>query len=378
MNELELQRDRSSREQRFEEWLNIHHSGHSTTSDFSTLLCERMFNNRSSGDVVFVASDGQESAHSLVLSTASEVFKTMLTSKLQEGSTRRIEVPDLTCMELRFFLRLLYAGQVDEDDWLGVEDQLKSSYYVDVRYDGFDDSHIIEWQEVSRKWQGVYHRSGLYLGVPKFKSGSRTYLYCSSTESGSVIWRLTDADLETNPSPQDVQWSFSHPGIRDFPPTGTWRRKVNNWEVNNRLWAGPTVPEALRDKILLNVETLPETPPLRLFLSAVKLARKYLVDHMNKPVLLKLMVNHMTIDNFEEIFAGALELDHSLLRMMCLRFATDNWSQTALGRQVCPKYFNGGFTHPGVLQELSQLWPESYRHDIEPYREDGKRRRFLY
>jgi len=378
-NELE---DKRSRENLICDWLNINHSSQSSTCEFSTLLCERMFDNRSSGDVVFVASDGQEAAHSLVLSTASEVFKSMLTSELQEARTKTVEVPDVTCMELRFFLRLLYAGQVDEDDWLGAANQIKSSYDVQVAYhNGGDDLPMTEFDilhQVSERWHGVYYRDGTYAGAPKFKNRSGTYLYCSLPESGSAIWRLTDTDLEAKPPPQDVPWSFSHPGTQDFPPTGTWRRTADAWEVNNRLWGGPAVPEFVRDRILLHVTSEPETPPLKLFLSALKLARKYLIDYMSKPIVLKLVLSHLTIENFEKIFAGALELDHGLLRMVCLRFASDNRTPTSLGREVCPKYFNGGFTHPGVLQELGQLWPESYRYDLEQRREDGKRRRYLH
>lgn len=81
---------------------------------------ERLLDDRDSADVTFVCANGAEVlAHSLILSQASDVFKRMLAAPMVEGRTRAIQVEAYTETELRFILRLVYTGQVDEADWAG-------------------------------------------------------------------------------------------------------------------------------------------------------------------------------------------------------------------------------------------------------------------
>lgn len=79
---------------------------------------ERLLDDRESADVTFICANGAAVlAHSLILSQASDVFRRMLATPMVEGCTRTIQVHAFTETELRFILRLMYTGQVDETDW---------------------------------------------------------------------------------------------------------------------------------------------------------------------------------------------------------------------------------------------------------------------
>lgn len=62
-------------------------------------------------DMVVVVKGGLEiPCHRGVLSTASDVLDRMLASVMQEGSTSRIELPDVSKADAEFFLEYLYSG----------------------------------------------------------------------------------------------------------------------------------------------------------------------------------------------------------------------------------------------------------------------------
>lgn len=92
-------------------------------------LWEKLIDDDSLKDVVLVSSDGQEIlAHSLILSQASDCFKEMLRcTSMKEGQSKRVILPDLSFAEIRIFLRLLYTGHLDPQDWLpATEDGVSS------------------------------------------------------------------------------------------------------------------------------------------------------------------------------------------------------------------------------------------------------------
>lgn len=71
-------------------------------------------------DVTFELKDGEEQAHGLVLSASSSVFAQMLISPMEERTTRRIKLLDVGRATMRIFLRLLYTGHANEEDWKGI------------------------------------------------------------------------------------------------------------------------------------------------------------------------------------------------------------------------------------------------------------------
>ena len=60
-------------------------------------------------NVTFVATDGEVTAHDLLLMAASPVLKAMLESSMKEGASKRVEVADATCSGVSLFLDLLYT-----------------------------------------------------------------------------------------------------------------------------------------------------------------------------------------------------------------------------------------------------------------------------
>lgn len=80
-------------------------------------LTQRLFD-ADDKDVTFKLKDGTEKAHRLVLSAASDVFKSMFGHGMREKDGA-IELDDVDSVSMRVFLRILYTGHVCEDDWAG-------------------------------------------------------------------------------------------------------------------------------------------------------------------------------------------------------------------------------------------------------------------
>lgn len=351
---------------------------HSAPATYPVELGERLFEDNVGKDVRLVASDGEERAHSLVLAATSAAFQAMFASELAEGRTKTVELPDRTQVELRFWLRLLYTGQVEEQDWINHENEVRSSYRVLLSYrQGLHET--IAGEQLAQQWQsilrctGIYRRSGKYRGAPKFKyeqwppdllrqgvpsppspSPGLYLFYDDVSEPLAPQWRIAQADLEAEPPPGEVQWVYSHPGLSISPPTGVWTRVPGDAR-----WASPRLEDAQRDKWILDVSAVPEEPPIRLLLSALMLARKYVVEYMQKG-LTKLVTDKLGQDTFEEILAAAIRMDHGPLRSSCLVFARSSHDTRA-------RHERGGFQEPTVAFELRQLWPVV----------EVKRRRFL-
>lgn len=67
-------------------------------------------------DVTFELADGREYAHRAVLAAASDVWGRMLGSTMQERNGV-IRMPDVDCVAMRVFLRLIYTAHIDPADW---------------------------------------------------------------------------------------------------------------------------------------------------------------------------------------------------------------------------------------------------------------------
>ena len=82
-------------------------------------MTHSLFLNRGCADITIKLADGTEYAHKSVLVAASSVFDAMLSRSMgmQEGQTDTINLPDTKLISMRVFLRLLYTGQTDPNDW---------------------------------------------------------------------------------------------------------------------------------------------------------------------------------------------------------------------------------------------------------------------
>lgn len=82
-------------------------------------LTSRLFEDEESKDVTFKLSDGEVRAHRLVLKQLSEVWSRMFATQMAEAYSGVIRVPEVNCVSMRVFMRLLYTAHVCKSDWQG-------------------------------------------------------------------------------------------------------------------------------------------------------------------------------------------------------------------------------------------------------------------
>lgn len=80
-------------------------------------MYEHLFNTRRFEDVTFELADGTEGAHRVVLAAASDAFAAMFEQPMQEYQSGKVELRSIKWVTMRVFLRLLYTGRVDPQDW---------------------------------------------------------------------------------------------------------------------------------------------------------------------------------------------------------------------------------------------------------------------
>mmetsp|Transcript_96151 Transcript_96151/g.206290 ORF Transcript_96151/g.206290 Transcript_96151/m.206290 type:complete len:357 (-) Transcript_96151:84-1154(-) len=80
-------------------------------------MYETLFNTKRFEDVIFLLADGNEGAHKVVLAAASDAFAAMFEQPMQETQSGKVELPSTKWVTMRVFLRLLYTGRVDPQDW---------------------------------------------------------------------------------------------------------------------------------------------------------------------------------------------------------------------------------------------------------------------
>lgn len=91
-------------------------------------LWERYFDDERSKDVRIVAKGGETiRVHGIVLACLSDAFRAMLDTEMVEGRTRTVQLKEFTRVQLQFFFRLAYTGQVDPADWSSSQSSSRSS-----------------------------------------------------------------------------------------------------------------------------------------------------------------------------------------------------------------------------------------------------------
>mmetsp|Transcript_134420 Transcript_134420/g.287583 ORF Transcript_134420/g.287583 Transcript_134420/m.287583 type:complete len:300 (+) Transcript_134420:74-973(+) len=90
---------------------------HSVIDQNTTMLKDDRFK-----DVTFRLADGEIGAHRSVLAAASDALAAMFASSMQEGSSGYVDLKNVDCETMRVFLRQIYTGHVDPEDWGGSED----------------------------------------------------------------------------------------------------------------------------------------------------------------------------------------------------------------------------------------------------------------
>lgn len=80
-------------------------------------MYEHLYTSRRFEDVSFALADGEEGAHKVVLAAASDAFAAMFEQPMQECRSGKVELRSVRKATMRVFLRLLYTGRVDPQDW---------------------------------------------------------------------------------------------------------------------------------------------------------------------------------------------------------------------------------------------------------------------
>jgi len=86
----------------------------------------------STHDVVFKTSGGGSvSAHRLIVTAGSPVFRAMLYGNMRESNQKEIELPTTDTATLNKLLTFLYTGKVDVDSD-GIVQLLEAAHYFDI------------------------------------------------------------------------------------------------------------------------------------------------------------------------------------------------------------------------------------------------------
>ena len=77
----------------------------------------RLLGDEKSKDLELKAKDGSVWVHALMLSNISEPLQAMLTMRLLEHRTKKIDMSTFTKAQLKFVIRFMYTGHVHPEDW---------------------------------------------------------------------------------------------------------------------------------------------------------------------------------------------------------------------------------------------------------------------
>eukprot|EP00929_Paragymnodinium_shiwhaense_P002287 TRINITY_DN102508_c0_g1_i1.p1 TRINITY_DN102508_c0_g1~~TRINITY_DN102508_c0_g1_i1.p1 ORF type:complete len:442 (-),score=64.39 TRINITY_DN102508_c0_g1_i1:191-1465(-) len=393
---------------------------------------ELLFEHGDSKDVCLECSDGIVWTHSTVLRALSQPLDAMLKANMKEALSGSISLPDYSCAALRFWLRLLYTGQVSNSDWCDqCEHVAKQEHKESLMVAGASGASATiingSYQKTGELLQGeaVYKKSGgkpdLWLAHMEkrwymtstyrkercFPGGwLRSFAEADGPLEGVKAWQVWDSQKE--------KWVVQ-PEIKVFQPkvviagavgphagviNGSYEQNRNTpcgrpifWKQgedttslkfrNDRRWYVYTTPSgnnssgaclcsydldaqtpntvaAWSEKMEHGWRSQPSVrlvhgcscdplPPLDLVLAGMALTEKYLVDHL-RAFMVSVVCDRLSVVSFQDVLAFAIKIDHSPLRLHCLRFAENN-------EDVRKVFLDGGFTEHPVNFELMRLWP---------------------
>jgi len=94
-------------------------SGYTRIRDGVLQQWTRLYEDHTLKDVEITLCDGEiVMADSLMLKSSSPVFRAMLTHDMRERQTMSLQIDECPARHFRFFMRLLYTGQMNPSDWL--------------------------------------------------------------------------------------------------------------------------------------------------------------------------------------------------------------------------------------------------------------------
>lgn len=353
-------------------------------------LCQHLLKDENK-DVSFKLADGEERAHRVVLMSASEVFSSMFKLSMRESFEKVVELPDVSCVAMRVFLRLLYTGHVDAADWGNAHQSNQNDEVRILRQSNM----IVNLPQLSSTgtgdWNSVFlidcqggsfdfsirtNADYAMIGIAPKDSDLPANMHISSGfyayKAGSRFLWLYAQD-GTSHKEIATQWPDSLPPDSVFHVTYDSERSLLSFAVNG----SAPVAAQFTSPIPSDVEYCPAVIlraankrveilsgpsqcipcPLDVLLAVAGLAKKYMVKDLMSMVTqaLKQRVEQAraqeNVRAFEDILAGAIAVDMGAVRMVALRAAE--------GFAALRKSYDGEELKPEVAYELEAIWPAS-------------------
>eukprot|EP00927_Polykrikos_kofoidii_P084642 TRINITY_DN898_c0_g1_i2.p1 TRINITY_DN898_c0_g1~~TRINITY_DN898_c0_g1_i2.p1 ORF type:complete len:409 (-),score=72.59 TRINITY_DN898_c0_g1_i2:207-1433(-) len=254
-------------------------------ADFYT----RLLHDDETKDVVLDMLDGQLRAHSVVLCAGSEAIRGMLRNGVAaaDGGTapKRLSWQEHPVDVGRFFLRLLYTGTVDYDDWATTPIAPQAAAVAHTEEDGVE-------------------VTATFLA----RDGARPVDVKSEHETPTVDGAAHLAEeLPTHVSHREAE-ERRHLARSDSTARRSGRADSAR-RVPHRTVGGEDDDEDYQHCV-----------PVRLLLGALSIATLYMVRHL-MPALTSALQHRITSSTFDSICAGAIQMDVTALRLQCLQFA---------------------------------------------------------
>lgn len=268
---------------------------------------KKIYEDQALKDVEITLCDGEKvMADSLILRQSSAVFNAMLTHNMLERQTMSLHLDDCPSAGFRFFLRLLYTGQMDPSEW---------------------PSEDLEQHELQP--EPVPHPSPHPPPLPEH----------DATPQGPPL-TLTSPNSEDSAldRPQSIPGTLfvEAQGVFGAPPVAVGDVAGPKASFVTR---SPTVPPAAPKK---------PQPPLDILLTAAALSKKYQVEWLLS-VLVDAVKKRISEDTFECILTAAMRMDLSPVRLCALEFAKGNTN-------LRNRYEAGDF-HPDIIFEMQAVFP---------------------
>eukprot|EP00929_Paragymnodinium_shiwhaense_P005395 TRINITY_DN10727_c0_g1_i1.p1 TRINITY_DN10727_c0_g1~~TRINITY_DN10727_c0_g1_i1.p1 ORF type:complete len:380 (-),score=79.79 TRINITY_DN10727_c0_g1_i1:109-1248(-) len=346
---------------------------------------KKLFEDQEFKDVEIKVGDDTIMADSLVLRMSSPVFAAMLKHNMKEAQTMKLEIDDSSLGEFRFFVRLLYTGQMDPADWksqIGIEPSMDEQ---GVQAPPRQPAPVL--QQMSPSGQ-VFQASPLPQQPAPWQHMSPSGLPRSLPQSQQPLPPLPptlpdppEQPAESlpvmSPSGYVRQAAFvaqPHHAVDMLPGFNA----IRSSEQTRPASGGPSAcslgatlstqqpslpscpgcccrhscrsppslwsPPAMR----ISPPTSTNQPPLSLLLGATRLAKKYQVEWLLH-VLIDVVNSRIHESTFEQIVTEAVENDLAPVRLCALHFAKSSGV-------IREKYENADYA-PEVLYELQAVFP---------------------
>lgn len=272
-------------------------TGESMDMDIPLRLNERLFCDGETKDVKIETRDGILWAHSVILTTASDVIAGLLRNGVAAvASQKQLSWKDHPKALGHFFLRLVYTGTVDPDDWNGRRQELRSVL--------FDISETL----------GIFFDDD--LNVRSVGDGSQAF----------------------------------HRGIKEHYRAAS----VAGQSIVSTKELVAIVKDAKNSRLkFITIEFVPSDiyVPLELLLGSLAIAKMYMFQDV-LAVIVRSLRRRIGPDTLDVICSAAIATDLTSLRMDCLQYSREN--ETYIRESL--ESFS-----PEVQMELAGIWDDGDR-----------------